>query len=140
MESYSNFMEGTSGGHLTQPCPQNRTYCIILFPAKTVRKPGQEGGSAQSGGQVWCPQFSVKQCHAQRCPPSWGNLRGAEGVARSLQLMRQELMGPKSGAVKSKLPFPIQEALGEHWAPGALPAVQGKQDTVWQPEQAYTKS
>lgn len=80
------------------------------------------------------------QCHAQRDFPNWENLRGAEGAARSPQLMRQELMGLKSGAVMSKLPFPIKEALRERWGPGALPAGQSKEDRIWQPGQAYKKS
>lgn len=46
--------------------------------------------------------------------------------------MRQGLMGPKPGGEKPEFPSPIKEALRKHWGPGALPAVQDKQDTVWQ--------
>lgn len=41
-------------------------------------------------------------------------------------------MGPKPGREKPELPSPIKEALKKCWGPGALPAVQDKQDTVCQ--------
>lgn len=44
MESFSNFVKGTSGGHLIPSCPQSRKHCVILFPIKTLGKSGKERG------------------------------------------------------------------------------------------------
>lgn len=90
---------------------QNRTHWAVLFPTKNCGKtrPGRRSWSVRGAALVLPIDSETLQCHAQRCFPNWGNLRGAEGAARGLQLMRQELMGPKTGAVKSKLPSLVKE-------------------------------
>lgn len=65
MESCSNFVEGTSGGHLIPPSPQSRKHHIILFPIKTVGKSGQEGGHDLTSRQPACLCILFSQFSAQ---------------------------------------------------------------------------
>lgn len=104
MESCSNFMEGTSGGHLPQPCLQNRTHCIILFRRNQGRKEVMISQGRSSGAHNCWWSTPVP------CTEGFPKLREPQGSRGSSQDPTAYETGAdgthvRSGNVQASLPY-----------------------------------